>query len=105
MTRMLRSSDREPWTLDSGPWTLDPGLWTLDSGPRTLDPGLQQLLQPLIARPADRQSRAVVQDRLAAVLGVELDLGQAVDVEQVRAVDADEPAGVELRFEIPERLF
>ena len=71
---------------------------------RTRGRSLQQLLQSLIPRPADRQLRAVVEDRQPAVLRVQLAPRQSLDVQQIRPVDPHEPPRIELRLEIPQRL-
>src|SRR5262245_2298605 len=74
-------------------------------GKQARPPSSQQLLQPLIPRSADRKLGAVRENRDPAVLRVQLHPRQALDVEQIRAVDAHEAARVELRLEIPQRLF
>src|SRR6185436_14610315 len=75
-----------------------PELWSNRGTPEPRNPGTnsEQLLKSLIPRPAHGQLRAVRQNRETAVLRVQLDSRQALDVQQVRPVDPDEAARVQL---------
>src|SRR5258706_3936637 len=64
----------------------------------------QQLLKPRVAGAAHRQLLAVLEDRDAAVAGVELEARQAFDVEHPRAMDAHEARRVEPGGNLRERL-
>src|SRR6476620_11600078 len=65
---------------------------------------LQQFRQPRIAGTADRQLRPVAKDGDAAVFRVQLDAGDALDVEEVRSVNPHEPRRIEESLGHPERL-
>ncbi len=56
---------------------------------------LQQLAEAGVTRSADRHLRAVSENREPAVLGVELDAAQAIEVDDERAVDSNEVPRVE----------
>src|SRR6185503_1842147 len=55
---------------------------------------LHQLLEPRVSRATHRELLAVGEDRHAAVLGIELEPLQALHVEHVRAMDANEARGI-----------
>src|SRR5688572_12192251 len=57
-----------------------------------------------LSGPAHRKLRSVAQEGHAAVLCVQLDLLEPLDVEQIRAVNAHEAIGVELGRELTDRL-
>ena len=65
---------------------------------------LQQLRQPGITGTADRQARAIAQNRDPAILRVQLDPRDPIDVEQVGSVDADEARRIERRLDRSEGL-
>src|SRR5688572_10976380 len=60
---------------------------------------LEQPRETRVAGAADRQPPAVPQDRHAAVLGIQLDAGDPLDVQQIRAVDPYEARRIERRFD------
>src|SRR5436190_14913229 len=64
----------------------------------------EQLAQALVPRPAQRQAAAVLQDGDAAVLGVQLDAIEPVEIEDPGSMDAHEAARVERRLEIADGL-
>src|SRR3954468_11154121 len=75
---------------------------THSSNARTSLP--QQLAEPRVTGAADRELAAVLQDRHAVLAFVELDARQAIEVEHVGAVNADELCRVQRRLELAERL-
>src|SRR5476651_945971 len=58
---------------------------------------LEQLAQRRVTASTHRQPRSVTKNRHAAVLRVQLDLVDALDVQKVRPVDADEARSEERR--------
>src|SRR4029453_17114913 len=64
----------------------------------------QQLGQSRIARTADRQFRAVPEDRHAAVLCVKLNPRDAFDVQQIRSMNTNEARRIEEALDCGKRL-
>src|SRR5437667_11551267 len=64
----------------------------------------QRLAQLRVAGPAHRGLLAVLEERHAAVLGVQLEPGEPLHVEHVGAVDAHEARRVEPGRDLGERL-
>src|SRR6266404_7149435 len=65
---------------------------------------LQDRVQACITGSADGKTGAVAKDGSMAVFRVKLEPGKAVDVQDVRAVDADKLRRVENSFHITQRL-
>src|SRR5438132_11260154 len=61
-------------------------------------------VEPSIAGPADRQSHTVAKNGGMAVFCVEFQLGESIDIQNVRAMNANELRRIETRFDLAERL-